>query len=319
MIHIPINVLEGEGIDLEKLYKVGSYFPVFILTDSSASVIGRWTGFSQADRFLTSFRKAAADLTTVEKRKKRLKTDPSFKDAYFMAEYSADTGDYLNAVDYYRQAGKLSNRPNIDYSYEIFENTANAVWNDKIEFEALISAADSVIFSGRKSSSNIIKAARIFSGVARRKEETDRIEKYLRAGLDAVSTSRDKKLTGYRADFEADLALYGKSDTTSALRIKKTSLGAGWENNPDKYYRFADWCLERKINLVEAESLARKAMNKSQPGKFKGKILNTLGQICYERGNIDEAVSMIQQAVNEDPANDDYFKRLLEYKKQRGD
>lgn len=318
VIHFPLNAREGEGAGLSKKYKIGNLFPVFILANSSGEVIYRWTGYTGSDRFINSLRKGLSDPTTVDERIARLQASPSFGDALFLADYTSDTGEHLKAVGYYQQAESLAGSNVPDYSYEIFENTANAVWKDMIPFDEVLPAADGVLNSRRKRTDYVVKMARIMARLARKYDKTDRIAKYLQAGIDATASSRKESVRESHLLFLADYALYVSQDTIEAIQTKKTSMGDNWSSDPEKYYGYAKWCLERKIGLEEAEHYAREAGKRAYAGEFRAKVLNTLAEICYIRGNANEAIRLIEMAIEQDPENDSYREQLERFREKRG-
>ena len=89
--------------------------------------------------------------------------------------------------------------------------------------------------------------------------------------------------------------------------MKKKDMGADWTKNPEKFYNFAKWCLERKINLAEADSLARTAIGYAQDGEFKAQVLYTAAEISFERGRLEDAIDLIDQAKTQDPGNTIYM------------
>ncbi len=310
VVHFPLNAKEGEGVELSRQYKIGSLFPVFILANSSGDVIYRWTGYTGSDHFISSLRRGLLDLTTVDKRKARLQTNPSFSDAIFLAGYSSDTGEHLKAVEYYRQAGSLATGRSSDYSYQIFENTAKAAWKDMIAFDEVLPAADGVLNSKRGRSGNVAKMTRLMIKLARKQDKTDRIAKYIQAGVDATANDRSESGRESHMLLLADYELYVNKDMVEAVRIKKSSMGDNWLANPEKYYGYAKWCLERKIILEEAEHYAREALKRAYAGEFRAKVLNTLAEICYARGNLAEAIRMMEMAIEQDPEKNSYKENL---------
>lgn len=297
---------------MRETYKVGSTFPVFILANSRGNVIYRWTGYVGSHPFILSLNKAKLETLTVEERKKKFQIKPEYREAIFLAQYSADTREFLDAITYYKSAGSLGNG-NRDFSYEIYKNTANAIWNDMAPFDKIFPAADAVLNSKRNPPSDIAGMATIMIRLARKMNQTGKIASYIQAGIDAAKESRNPKDAGNLASLQADYALYADSDTSGALEIRKQGLGPDWKRKPDKFYEFADWCAERKIDLEEAEFYAREAVKLAQDGQFKGKVLNTLAEICYARDNIDEAVSLMERALEQDPANEAYEKTYSQY------
>jgi tetratricopeptide (TPR) repeat protein len=314
VVHVSINVKEGEGVDLKEQYMIGNLYPVFILANSAGDAIYRWTGYLGSAPFINSLRKGLADLTTVNERKARFEQKPSYDDAVFLAQYMNDAGRYLDAIEYYRRADDLGSKRRADFSYEIFENMVSAVWREQIPFEEIFAAADEVLESPRRKTNAIIKVATYMSRVARKFDRTDRLAKYLLAGIDVTAGSRTSKMTELHTIFSADYALHIDGDTARAVEMKKASLGDDWQTNPDKFYDYAKWCQERKIMLDEAEHFARQAANRAYAGEFKGKVLNTLAEIYYEKGNNDEAIKTILLAIEQDPEYEFYEDQLKKFR-----
>lgn len=312
VVYLSIDINEGEGIELSEKYKAGINFPVFILTNSSGEEIYRWIGYSSgAGSFVYSLESAMADTMTVKGRIARLKSNPTPNDAKYLAKYYSDIDEPLKAVEFYRRAANLDK--NVNYTLQIFTNLAQACWKDMIPFEEALPAADSVINSKRVIKNSIVNVVKLITRLARKKGKTDRIEKYLQAGLDATEGSQNKRFVKARHEFMADYTLHVRADTARAVKIKKASLSEGWENDRDTFYRFALWCLERKINLEEAEMYARQTVNLVYAGKYRAKALNTVAEICEGRGNITEAIKVINMAIQQDPDNDFYVEQLEKF------
>ena len=168
VVLIPLNVQEGEGVDLSEQYKVGFTYPVFILTNSEGEIIYRWTGFTDAQRFIGSLNKALSDLTTIKDRIAEFNEHPTYQAALTMARYFTDTGEYFDAVRFYRSADSLKPNPIMDFSWEIFSNSANAAWNGLMSFDDVLPVADSILYSARKNDGNIVRMSKAMSRLTRK-------------------------------------------------------------------------------------------------------------------------------------------------------
>lgn len=312
VVHFPINVREGEGLELSDIYITGNTFPLFILTDHTGAAITRWTGYSDARRFVNKLNLSKSDLTTIAQREAKLESAPLYNDATFVARYYTDKRDWLKAVRYFRLAKKL-NKSSFDFSFSIFQNMVNAAWNDFISFEEVLPSIDSVLMAKRKNLKNYVNAVRMLGQLARKLDKTDQLEKYLKLGIDEIGDNQEAKFKTSRHNFMADFTLYVTVDTLRAINIKKASLGKGWTTDPDRFYKFAEWCLERKLALEKAEAYARKASDMAEEGQFRGKMLHTLASICDARGKPEEAVEIMQMALDNHPERDYYQERLEEF------
>jgi tetratricopeptide (TPR) repeat protein len=313
VIHFPINVEGEEGSVLSDVYKVGTTYPVFILMNSSGEIIKRWTGYSTATAFVGKLKSSLSDLASIDERLARFKASPTFQDALGLAKFYSDIGENLQAIEFYQHAVSLGKGTNVDFTYQIFMNTANASWKEMLPFEDVLPTADAVLSAKRKNVSNIVKVSQIMARLARKLGRTDEIAKYLQAGIDVTANSQDPKTRESHNLAKADYALHVEGDATKAVSIRKAGLGAGWEDNRDKFYAFAKWCLERKINLEEAEMYARKTINMVYPGKIRAKVLNIVAEICFARGKTAEAIKTIGMAIEQEPENEFYPKQLKRF------
>nr|MBN2277339.1 thioredoxin family protein [candidate division Zixibacteria bacterium] len=310
VMHLPLDVLRDEGGELARQYNVGTTYPVFILVNIDGDVISRWIGYNGPHRFITTLNKALADPITINQRAARFEKNPDYAEALYLAGYNSEIGEYLKAVDYYRRAGQLGEKKK-DFSFDIFKNYANAAWKDSIPFDQVLPSADSVLVSGNISGNDKIMAIKILGRLARDKNTTDWLIPYLQKGLDLTrATQTEESIAAYDL-FRGDQALYARHDTAGAIVIQQTSLGPDWQKDPEKYFAFARWCLERKIHLDEAETYARQALQRATGDRFRAMIMATIGQICEARGNSDQAEAMYKAAVETDPTTR-YFKTLLE-------
>jgi len=314
VVHFPVSVLLGEGTTLSETYHIGFYYPVFILADSAGRVISRWTGYTGSPRFINSFENAMVDKTTIDDRLERCRIGPTPKDAFFLATYYTDTQEYLKARDYYRLLKRLQGRE-LDFSFQIYRVTAEAVWNGLLPFDSLTAAADDVLARDQFNKPNFGLMAQIMANVARKTSHTDRLEKYLTAGIEATADRTDQPGIDLHRDLLGDFALHVLNDTAEAISVKKRALGANWEVDPAKMYQFGDWCSRRNINLNEAEFYVRLATKKATGDKFRANHLRLLAEICYARGDTTEAVKLANEALALDPAAVWFEKKLAEWRR----
>jgi len=309
VVHFPVNVTSDEGAAIVANYYVGDTFPLFVLTDSRGEVLFRWMGYTNAASFIANLNSALAGGVTVKEREQRIKANPTHDDALFMARYYDDIEENLIAVDYYKQAQSLKGDRTVNYTYDIFRNFGDAVWNNKATFDTLLIAADSTL-SQMKDKTTISGVARIISNVARKTGNTGRIAKYLQAAIDINSKYEDPKSIETKALYRADLALYADNDTSVAIAVRKSILRAGWETNPQERYNFAFWCLERKINLSEADSIAYETGLHIVEPAAQAKVYFLLGKIREAGDNINGAIRAMEKANELQPDDARYSLEL---------
>lgn len=295
-------------------YDIGNYLPLFILLNSDGDVIVRWDGFSTGEKFVREFNNAMSDLTTIKERESRLSGNPTLKDFNMLAKYYEDIKDYRKAVDLFRKGKEKRPSREAGYDMKIFENFANGAWNDVFPFDSAQVAADIVYDDSATTDANMIKMVRMISNCARKTENTDKIKKYLVKGIELTKDAKNKKAKENYYLFGADYALYIAHDTAKAIAIKKKGMGDNWEKNLKNYYPFARYCFDRRINIDESYNLLMTLTEKLDDGTYKGRVYSTLAQIEDYRGNKNQALKFVEQAMQQDPDNEYYpeqYEKLL--------
>ncbi|MFH2056856.1 MAG: thioredoxin family protein [bacterium] len=312
VVHYHCNVKDGEGIELSEKYEVGFTYPVFLLTDATGEPISRWIGFSNASRLITKLSDELKDLTPIAARETRLKTAPNVSDALKLAGYYADAMKYDKSVAAYRKAQEVGGTRS-DYSYQIFYQAANAAWNEMMPFAEVLPAADAALTSSRVGVPNKLKVVELLARLARKSHRTEVLGPYLDKGIALTASDKSNSPNEKHANFLADQALHIEGDTAQAIQLKKQGLGPGWENDMQKCYGFARWCLEREINLPEAETYCRSAAQTVPDLKAKAQIYGKLGEILAAEGKYADAVDALLLSVENDPTHEFYHTQLKEY------
>jgi tetratricopeptide (TPR) repeat protein len=186
-----------------------------------------------------------------------------------------------------------------------------------LPLDSVFPAADAVLASDKVMKTKHIKVAQMMTRLTRKLDRVEEAEKYLQAGMKtALGPENNKKDPTYRL-LMADYQLYIEKSPSRATQIKKIVMGAGWEEDRDKFYEYAKWCLDREINLEEAEMYARKAIDMVHPGKYRARVYGTVAEICFVRGKVEEAIRMINFAIDENPVDRLYQNRLIRYQEEK--
>jgi len=316
VVYYPMDVNLAEGESLSTSYYVENTFPVFALCDSAGEIISHWTGYINVSLFERSLKEALSNPITIKSRYEMLGSSPTLDNIITLAKYNNEIGENVKAAELYRRAEGF--QKGSDYLFKIFENMADATWKGKSSFKQFLQSADDVLAAKSGNITNVTGVGIIVTRVARKVGRTDEIDKYLQPGIDITGNKEDKRSKDLHTTLIADQALYVKKDTAGAISIKKESLGSDWENIPQKFYSFAKWCLERNIDLDEAENFASKAIEGSTEGKFRASILVTLADIYKARGKNTEAINTMELAILQDPQNSYYKTKLTEIQTKQG-
>ncbi len=308
-----VDAEKGEGKELAKEFKIRAY-PTFIMVNKDGQIIDIWLGYDKG-YFTRTLADARADLSTIDEKRARYLEKPDMHSTIVLGRYSSALRQYKDAVAYYRQAQMLKTDPGADYSFDIFENTADGIGQNVFTYDDAVRAADAVLSSPVKDTWGIINVSGRMIGMAKESGRNQDVAKYIQAGLDATATTDDPDLKRMHTGLMVQFALDIKGDTASAMEYKKSSMKDDWQNDANGLNEFAWWCFENKTNLKEAEKLSEKSVKLSKPGRGKANSLDTLAEIKFALGKTKEAVALEQKAVQEDPKNSEFPLKVEHFQK----
>jgi len=308
-----IDAEKDAGIPLAKAYRV-SGFPTYVVMNEEGETIRQWMGYD-AVGFVENLAEGLADPTTIDMRKERFKTAPTAADALALAKYHAAREEVQESFALYEQAYELNSDPDVDYSTEIFMVAYDGFRNDEVTKAQMVKAAERVLAWEGRSPADVIWIARYMTTVGRQENDYEIFVPFLKAAVSESENVADETIVKMRQGLMVDHALYVEKDIDAAIALRKERLPAGWEQNPDALNAFAWWCFENKVNLEEAEQMARNGVELAEPGSSKAMILDTLAEICNLRGSCKDAVLYIEMAIENDP--DRQYFRNQRYRFQR--
>jgi Flp pilus assembly protein TadD len=146
--------------------------------------------------------------------------------------------------------------------------------------------------------------------MARQADLPGRAVPYIVAALQASEGTTDEEIMDSRVHLQIDKALLVDKDPAAALVLFRTTFDEGWQDNAGQLNNFAWWCFENNVNLAEAEDLIMKAVTLAETDGERANILDTAAEICNKRGNCEDAVARIKQAIELAP-DKQYFKDQL--------
>jgi len=305
---------KGEGPELEKQLQVAGH-PTFVLLNTSGETVDRWWGYSKADKFIAKLNAGLQDPTTIDQKRTRFATKPTMGDAEKLASFHETREEYKDAVGYYGEAQKLAAGSDRDFRYALFEATADGASGDDFSLAQAKQAADVALAYEGRTLDQVLGIAGTMTVLGRKKQDRDIMVPYLKLAMSESATSQDEDIQKSRKRLTAYHALYVERDEAKAVALRKEVLDADWQQDPKKLNSFAWWCFEGRVNLEEAEALARKGVELAADGKTKAKILDTLAEICNVRDNCKDAVHFMELAVAADPQAEEYPKKLEQFRK----
>jgi tetratricopeptide (TPR) repeat protein len=310
VVFLKLDAEKAENEELVEQLKIKGY-PTFVLANADGETLNRWSGFDDADSFIATLAEAAADPTTIEEKTARFEREPALNDAVTLAEYHGSSGGFAEAASYYERAQELA-APDEGFEYELFYVHRWGYEEEAFAADELKVAADRAMASGRLTSEEYLRLARLMSMGAGVDSEWSAAP-YIEGALAATEHDEDPELESARRHVMIQQALKVNGDEDRALVLKRETLDEGWEEDTGELNSFAWWCFENKLNLEEAEALARRGVELSEDGGEKAMILDTAAEIVYLRGDEEGALALVRQAIELDPENDYYKEQLAKF------
>jgi len=313
-----VDAEKGEGITLSTEHAVRGY-PTFVLVDAQGATIDRWVGYSK-EFFLESLQTSLTDLTPLEKKRARFEGEPSEGDAAALGRYHTAIGEHEQAVGFYRRAQELRPADDHHYAYDIFRNISRGGEAAGFTPDDVMQAADGVLAMDRAEVEDwdFLSVAATTLRMAVAQEDPQKARKYVDAAVVATHANEDPEFNRYRSDLLADRSWHILGNETEAVKLKKASFDEGWQEKVSDLNNFSWWCFENKINLDEAERMARKGTEVAEDGRQKGMILDTLAEICNVNGKSAEAATLMEQALEHVPDSEYYAEQLNRFREAAG-
>lgn len=286
-------------------------FPTFVLVDAAGAEIDRLVGYGGVPPFVAALDAALADPLTVVQREERFRVRPTAADAVRIARVAAGRGEAARAVTWYHEAQRLD--PAADYAYDSFDAVAMGFRRQQATAAELRAAADAVFASPRAGAEQLLMVGYVMSGSARRAQDPSLREPYLAQALARTADLTDPALLGDRRELEIEYALHVARDRDLALALKRASLADGWRDDSSALNGFAWWCFENRVNLKEAEALARRGAELAPDAAARAGVLDTAAELRAARGDPRGALALAREAAAADPNREDYRRQVKRF------
>lgn len=305
-----LDAERGEDAELAKAYGVRNY-PTFILTNNRGDLIDQWYGFGCRKCFVMRLDRAVEEPVTIAKRLERFRDAPTEEDARKIAEVRHSQGMFAEAVAYFERARDLAPRSEWNYDMLIFNSLAYGNHDGLYGADLVKEQADRVFTSPMTTGSEMLRVASSMGKVASRAGDPTYYVPYLKRAVETTAGDSDETVADARVRLLPDYTLRVEGNESKAVELLRSNQPDGWTEDAGLLNDFAWWCLQNRVNMNEAEALARRAVDLAEPGARKAGALDTLAEIRNQSGAADDAVELIRRAIEEDP-NDAHLREQLE-------
>lgn len=316
-----IDITQGEGVKLAKVYSVPDYKVMhFILTDRKGEIMDRWMSFYNPESFIEHLTSAVENPITVAERKDRFTKNPTETDARKLGELREYEGFYAEAVAYYRRAHALDPQSEIGYDNLILSAMARGFGSQIFELGDVRTQADVILASSKSTPKQLIDVAFLMGKVSKKAEDTAVFLPYLKAVIERTEGVAEGEVLKMRSNLLPEYALLIQKDVKKAVEHKRKTFAdaaapKNWREDANMLNNFAWWCFENKVNLDEADKLARKGVELAKPGQQKANILDTVAEICNLKGDCGDAVEYARLAAKEAPDNEYFQNQVARFEK----
>ncbi|MEJ2055354.1 MAG: tetratricopeptide repeat protein [Calditrichaceae bacterium] len=298
---------------MAKSFNVRGY-PTFVLVNSKTKTLHRWIGYER-DSFIESLKAGLEDPTTIKEKISRFETEPDVSTADALANYYDSQGEYSKAVKYYEDAVKLNSDASKNYAYDIFQCYYYGFRRDQFSLDKLINSAKNALSANNLQQAQTCRLYYYMSNLIVKEKDNKDMLQFIKDGHKYYTKIENEDFQTEKDNINILYIIYIENKPKQGVKLKKESMPEGWQENAGDLNAFSWWCFEHKVNLDEAEKLARKGAELAEPGNEKAMILDTVAEIVNLKGNPQEAVKLTEQAIKESPNRKYYKDQLLRFKK----
>ena len=273
----------------------------------------RWIGYEK-DFFLEALTAGLADPTTIEEKVKRFNSKPDAVTAEALASYHDSKAEYPEAISYYKNAAELNNLEK-DYANEIFQAYYYGFRRDKFTLDELKTAGNNALSSENVDTEDKALIYYYMANMITKKNDDVDLIGFIKDGQVFLASLNDETFKHQKETINILHTIYLDKNPDKAVELKKASMPEGWDENAKDINSFSWWCFEHKINLDEAEKLARIGAELAEPGGEKAMILDTVAEIVNFKGNPKEAIEITKLAIKESPERKFYQEQLERFEK----
>jgi tetratricopeptide (TPR) repeat protein len=309
-----VDCEKGEGVEIAKQFGVKGY-PTFAIVNSAGETTDRFIGYGGPEGFIEVMNTGLDDTRTIAQKKAAYDKAPTLALTLALARNAGSSYQPKEAVDYYMQARKLDSENASDYTGNIVRYISYGMRSDDFTFDDLETEVAATMKAKWADAGDKVSAALTLQEIAKKQNMAERGIPYMKKALKASKRSKDEEVKKRRVYLEIEYALLVDKDGDKAIRLRRSTMPEGWQDDAGRLNSFAWWCFENNLNLEEAEELALRGVEIAETDGERANILDTAAELCNALGNCEEAIERIKQAIALDPEKKYFKDQLVRFEK----
>ncbi len=226
---------------------------------------------------------------------------------------------YSEALALFRQAGTLDPKQEANASRWVLAAAASGARAGTVPADAVKPAYERYLAlhtddSGAADTAVLYLAVGLSKG-----QDNTYLQPRLDAAIAALEKSEDAEKKQSLEQLQIIRARTIENDEAKAIALKQKTLGEGWQDDPEQLSEFARFLLRNDLDPAEAERVARRAVELSEPGRERSRAAETLARVLEKRGRRDEAIAALETALKGAPYDQGLKRRLAELRGSGGD
>jgi tetratricopeptide (TPR) repeat protein len=292
-------------------------YPTFLVLNSEGEALYTWIGWPGSEEWAKRLSMATADPISVEARRARFNTSPTFKDAYMLGNIEYARRNTRGGHEYFRRAMELDGASARSEGVPIllFNTAFRGVGSGDFTVEECAAVGVEIMSDDQARTEDVLRITERLVGAIKDIGD-EAVIPFLEMAYPIVEKDTSEELYARRQRFYGNYAMIVEKDPPTAVGFKKEAMPEGWMESPRQLNSFAWWCFENKVNLEEAEELSRRSVELAGDPGLKANCLDTLAELVNLRGDTAGALDLINQGLEIDPDNEYLQKQRARFEEE---
>ncbi|MEN8006321.1 MAG: thioredoxin family protein [Candidatus Krumholzibacteriota bacterium] len=306
VVFLSIDMEDSTSAAFGEAHPVSSV-PQFILMDADGVENGRIAGYKDAEDFQEKFKDLLAAAMPDEQRLASFTADASWEGQTALARHYAQRKEFEQAASHFANALERGapGEQRLDLIWPLLVGLREG-WST---VEQIKPVAEAAIAQPADVERYWYRLYTLMKQVAERAKDDSLRHPYLEKAFEEESASGNLAKNPW---LRFDYAHYHLKDHLAAAQAKRDVL----EIQDNVYSRnlYAWYCFEHRVQLVEAEEVAREGVAMDDNPAHVAMLMDTLAELVFLKGETNEALQLVERCMELDPENKYYRDQQVRFK-----